>query len=598
MSSKQPSSWHQICQEQDNIVSLTPARLELVPERVLDRELRPNEVLQHTQEQLLQYRQLYEQLPAIYFVLDSSGIVLSVNRFGADLLGFTQEELINKSVFDLFVSCNTSPAEPPKGYEDGCQGHRTTVADAFISLFKAPATGKISNWEFRLDCRQSKIKWVKVVARILPGNEQNPMVLMVCEDITERKRSEDAYKESEQRFQTMANSAPVMLWMSGCDGLCNFFNEFWLQFTGRSIEQEKGIGWIDSVYPDDKLKCLQTYYSALNTQTKFQIEYRLRRADGEYRWILDTGTPRFTPSGEFAGYIGCSIDVTERKTVEAALHESQEAAQAQIEEMERLNRLKDEFLSTVSHELRTPLTNMKMAIQMLGIALGLEQSLLVESPKLKTSDSKSNLATGGIAVAKFDKVSRYFQILNNECDREINLINNFLDLQKLDINSKPLVLETVIVREWLMRAVELFKARNRNCQQNLQIHVTPNLPPLVCDPFSLERIIVELLTNACKFSPLDQEINISAQLKSQNIEFKIINTGVEIPESERDRIFDKFYRIPSNDPWKQGGTGLGLALVQKLTRYLGGIIEVESNSNLTCFTVLLPLRGEQEGSNS
>ncbi|PAX56970.1 sensor histidine kinase [Brunnivagina elsteri] len=560
MNRQQPSSWHQICQEQDNIVSLTPHHLELVPERVLDNKLRPNEVLQHTQEQLLWYRQLYEQLPSIYFVLDSSGIVLSVNRFGADLLGFTPSELINKPVFDLFASCD-----------------RTSLADALISLFKMPATAPTSNWEFRLDCRQSKIKWVKVVAKILPGNEQNPLILLVCEDITDRKRSEDAYQESEERFQNMANTTPVMLWMSGCDGLCNFFNQFWMQFTGRTIEQEKGIGWIDSVYPDDKLKCLQTYYSALNTRTKFQIEYRLRRADGEYRWILDTGTPRFIPSGEFAGYIGCSIDITERKTVEAALKSSQEAAKAQIDEMDRLNRLKDEFLSTVSHELRTPLTNMKMAIQMLGIALGLEQSLLVENPKLKTPDSKA---------------SRYFQILNNECDREINLINNFLDLQKLDIDSKPLVLETVIIRESLMRIVELFKARNRNCRSNLQIHVTPNLPPLVCDPFSLERIIMELLTNAAKFSPADQEIIITAQLKSQNIEFQVINTGVEIPELERDRIFDKFYRIPSNDPWKQGGTGLGLALIQKLTRYLGGTIEVESNSNLTCFTVLLPLRGE------
>jgi PAS domain S-box-containing protein len=589
MSRQQPFSWQQICQEQDNIVSLTPPHLELVPERVLDHQLRPHEVLQHTQEQLLWYRQLYEQLPSIYFVLDSSGIVLSVNRFGADLLGFTPEELIDKPVSDLFAS-----------------GDRTTLTNALISLFKMPAKAEIPNWEFRLDCLQSKIEWVKIVAQILPGNEQNPIILLVCEDITDRKRSEDAYKESEQRFQNMANTAPVMLWMSGCDGLCNFFNEFRLKFTGRTIEQEKGIGWIDGVYPDDKLKCLQTYYSALNTQAQFQIEYRLRRVDGEYRWILDTGTPRFTPSGEFTGYIGCSVDITERKTVEAALNASQEAAKAQIEEMEKLNRLKDEFLSTVSHELRTPLTNMKMAIQMLGIALGLEQSLLVASPKLKTTDSQSNLATEIIPrsfvdgfrpqklppVAKFDKVSRYFQILNNECDREINLINNFLDLQRLDIDSKPLVQETIIVREWLMRIVELFKARNRNRQQNLQIHITPNLPPLVCDPFSLERIIMELLTNACKFSPPDQEITIATQLKSQNIEFQVTNTGVEIPETERDRIFDKFYRIPSNDPWKQGGTGLGLALIQKLTRYLGGTIEVESNSNLTCFTVLLPLRGE------
>ncbi|MEA5570518.1 PAS domain-containing sensor histidine kinase [Calothrix sp. UHCC 0171] len=560
MSRKQPSSWHQICREQDNIVSLTPARLELVPERVLDSELRPHEVLQKTQDESLSYRQLYEQLPAIYLVLDHNGIILSVNQFGADSLGFSPEELIGKTVLNLFTSCD-----------------RMAVADALISLLTTSKTSKVNHGEFRLDCRQSHIAWVKVVAKTLPGDEQNPLILLVCEDITESKRWQDAYQESEQRFQIMANTAPMMLWKSGCDGLCNFVNEFWLQFTGRSFEQEQGIGWIDNVHPDEQLKCLQGYYSALKNRSQLQMEYRLRHADGEYRWILDTRTPTFTPSGEFTGYIGCCIDVSERKMVEVALLQSQESAQAQIEEMERLDRLKDEFLSTVSHELRTPLTNMKMAIQMLGIALGFEPNLLLENPPSQTHNSK---------------LFRYFQILNNECDREINLINNFLDLQKLDINSKPLVLETVIVQEWLVRVVELFKARHRHCQQNLQIHLNANLPLLVCDPFSLERIIIELLTNACKFSPLDAEITITAQVKSANIEFKVINTGVEIPASECDRIFDKFYRIPSNDPWKQGGTGLGLALVQKLSRYLGGTIAVESSSNQTCFTVLLPLRGE------
>jgi signal transduction histidine kinase len=99
--------------------------------------------------------------------------------------------------------------------------------------------------------------------------------------------------------------------------------------------------------------------------------------------------------------------------------------------------------------------------------------------------------------------------------------------------------------------------------------------------------LIELLTNACKFSPPNAEITVSAQLKSQNIQFQVINSGVEIPAVELARIFDKFYRIPSNDPWKQGGTGLGLALVEKLTKQMGGTIEVESGSNRTCFIIQL-----------
>lgn len=556
MSRNQPSSWHSVCQEQDNIVSLTPPRLELVPERASSDEFCSTEVALRLQNELLWYRKLYEQLPSIYLVLDGMGVILSINQVGAASLGYQKEELLRKPVFELFTP-----------------NDRKKLADVLIGLFKASSLNEVVNLEFRLNCPSSKIVWVKVVAKVLPQDEQNPNILMVCEDITAHKRSEDALRESEQRFQIMANTAPVMLWMAGRDGLYNFFNEFWLEFTGRDIKQEQGIGWLDAVYCDDKINCLQTYYSALNARAKFQMEYRLRRADGEYRWILDTGIPRFTPSGSFAGYIGCCIDITERKSVEVALCESEKAAKAQVDEMERLNRLKDEFLSTVSHELRTPLTNMKMAIQMLGITLNLEQTFF-ESPKSQTGNPKA---------------FRYFQILNNECDREINLINNFLDLQKLDTHVKPLVLETVIVQEWLVRIVELFKARNRNCQQSLHLNIDTKLPALVSDPFSLERILIELLTNACKFSPPGEEIIVDAKLKSQNVEFRVTNSGVEIPKQELERIFDKFYRIPSNDPWKQGGTGLGLALVQKLTKYLGGTLTVESESKRTCFIIQLPI---------
>ncbi len=144
--------------------------------------------------------------------------------------------------------------------------------------------------------------------------------------------------------------------------------------------------------------------------------------------------------------------------------------------------------------------------------------------------------------------------------------------------------------------IKLFNAHNRNCYQyELQLSIDPNLTTLICDPFSLERILIELLTNACKYSPLGERITITAQLKSNNFQLQMTNFGVEIPADELPRIFDKFYRIPSNDPKKQGGTGLGLALLQKLIKHLGGSIKVESRSNCTCFTIELPVRGVGSG---
>lgn len=551
MNLNQLVNWYQT--RRKPFVSVKSTGLELVPETTSDLENYTAEALRRTQEELDWYRTLYDQTPGIYFTLDTTGIILSVNQFGANSLGYAPRDLTQKSIFNIF---------------DGSERER--LSNVLAGLLKN-SSKEFEDWEFCLNGIDSKIKWVKVKARILLDVEQNPIILMICEDITAYKSQ--ASSQSEQSFRQLADSAPVMLWMTDEKGLHNFFNCSWLKLTGREFEQELGLGWLENVHPEDKNLYLEAYYQALEKQEKFKIKYRLKPSDGDYRWISDTGVPRFASDGKLEGYIGCCIDITECKKAEIAVNESQKARLARLEEMESLNHLKDEFLSTVSHELRTPLTNMKMAIQMLRIGLKKEQQ-----PN-ETSESMNN-----------SKISRYFQILNNECEREISLINNFLDLQRLDTSAKPLVQEKIEVPQWLERVVELYNARNRNCcRQKLKLAIKPNLPSIVCDPFSLERILVELLTNACKFSPTNEEIIVKAGIVSDNIQFQVINTGVEIPSAELPHIFDKFYRIPSNDPWKQGGTGLGLALVQKLTKHLGGLIEVESNSNRTCFSVKLPV---------
>jgi PAS domain S-box-containing protein len=138
----------------------------------------------------------------------------------------------------------------------------------------------------------------------------------VVRDITERYRAEEAVRESEERFRLVADTAPVLIWMSGPDKLCNYFNKPWLDFTGRLMEEELGNGWTKGVHPDDLERCLQTYTQFFDRREKFRMEYRLRRHDGEYRWILDIGVPRFDPDGAFAGYIGACVDVTDRKRAE------------------------------------------------------------------------------------------------------------------------------------------------------------------------------------------------------------------------------------------------------------------------------------------
>src|SRR5262249_51015409 len=139
----------------------------------------------------------------------------------------------------------------------------------------------------------------------------------------ERKRAEEALRVSEEKFRILADTAPVMIWMAGVDKLCNFFNKRWLDFTGRAMEKELGNGWTEGVHREDYNRCMEIYVSSFEAREPFEMEYRLRSYNGEYRWLLDHGVPRFSPSGDFLGYIGSCIDITERKEIEEALRASE-----------------------------------------------------------------------------------------------------------------------------------------------------------------------------------------------------------------------------------------------------------------------------------
>jgi PAS domain S-box-containing protein len=166
-----------------------------------------------------------------------------------------------------------------------------------------------------MDCHARPVSWSdEDVARCKLAGDAIASVL-------ERQRAEAALRESEERFRVMADSAPVMMWMSGIDKRCTDFNRGWLQFTGRTLEQEQGDGWAEGVFFDDLPGCLQTYLKSFDERRPFTMEYRLRRHDGAYRWITDVGVPRFLSDGSFAGYIGCCVDIEDRRAAEVARRE-------------------------------------------------------------------------------------------------------------------------------------------------------------------------------------------------------------------------------------------------------------------------------------
>ncbi|CAN5506431.1 hypothetical protein BH10BAC3_BH10BAC3_07430 [soil metagenome] len=185
------------------------------------------------------------------------------------------------------------------------------------------STGDIA-YESRIVWRDKSIHWVRVNARILKDENQKPYrILGTVMDITEQKFYIHQLEESEQRFKIIADSAPVMLWMSNTDMLSTFFNKSWLKYTGRRLEQELGNGWLESVHPDDLAGCTEVFTKAFFAQKEFYMEYRVRRHDGVYRWMSDYAIPRIDTNGVFLGHIGACMDIDEQKKLNEELTKSE-----------------------------------------------------------------------------------------------------------------------------------------------------------------------------------------------------------------------------------------------------------------------------------
>ncbi|MBD2412319.1 ATPase [Nostoc calcicola FACHB-389] len=239
--------------------------------------------------------------------------------------------------------------------------------------------------------------------------------------------------------------------------------------------------------------------------------------------------------------------------------------QAQVKELEKRDRLKNEFLRTLSQELRTPITSISLAAQTLESVLTPEEILEIEI------------------------VPQLLQILHNECARESKLINDLLTLTSLETEPNPPTLIAIDLQSWLHPIIETFRDVT-NCQrQQLNLSIDRTLPLLETDITDLERIVTELLNHACKYTPAEESITVSAELTADALELKITNSGIELTSNELSRIFEPFYHLSKHDPWKHSGTGLELALVQKMVRHLGGSISVESAAGQTSFTVKFPV---------
>lgn len=240
-------------------------------------------------------------------------------------------------------------------------------------------------------------------------------------------------------------------------------------------------------------------------------------------------------------------------------------SQIQVQELARLNLLKDDFLKTISHELRTPMSSIMLASETLEALLDKE----LDRHKSAT-------------------FTRVLDIFRSACDRQNRLIDDLLTLSYIDARKEMLTMQWIDLTIWLPQIVESFEQTIERQQQALVVDLDPNLPQFKSDISIIKRVVTELLNNACKYTPIEESIIIGGSATNEGIKLSVCNTGVEIPSSEQQRVFDRFYRIPNRDPWKYGGTGIGLALVKNLVELLGGTVELNSQPGKTTFTIVIP----------
>ncbi|MGB3189546.1 MAG: PAS domain S-box protein [Limnoraphis sp.] len=263
------------------------------------------------------YRRLIETTIEGVWMIDIANKTTFVNQQMATMLGCGVEEMLGKSMFEFVDDENWEIA---------------------VANLERQRLGISEQHDFKFRRQTGEILWTSFnTAPIFDSLGQYVGAFAMITDITKRKQIEEALRESEEQFRLMADHAPVLIWISGNDTQRYFFNQSWLSFTGRTLEQEVGNGWIENIHPEDREEFLKVYQQKFQLRECFSLEYRLRRADGECRWLLETGIPQVNQSQEFTGYIGSCIDITESKKIRQQLREINDQLRDGMNALEQRN---------------------------------------------------------------------------------------------------------------------------------------------------------------------------------------------------------------------------------------------------------------------
>lgn len=456
------------------------------------------------------YRAFVESMQQGAVTLDSGGVILFCNPFGLDLLRLSSHQVVGRMLRE-FVAANDRPA-----------------FDAMVSQARlGTVTGETS-------IARDDGTVVPVLLAMNPlALDQMSAVSVLVTDLTERRHHEALWqaqnelRESEEKFRTLAETLPQVVWTSDADGKLDYVNARWTQYTGLTLAQTLAPEGAASLHQDDAAPVLARWREAIRSGAPFESQIRLRRAsDGAYRWFLCRALPVRDSSGRIVKWFGTSTDVDD--------------------ELQAMRR-KDEFVATLAHELRNPLAPIRNAVQVLSLNEQLD-------PDLRTARD----------------------IIARQVTQMTRLIDDLLDVSRISLNRLQLRKERVELAKVVAQAVETIGPRAEASELELSIEL-PDKPVYVeADPIRLAQVFANLLDNACKYTERGGRVVLAVVLEGTEVVVRVRDTGIGIAPDFLPHLFDKFSQAVPALERAQGGLGIGLALVQGLLELHGGVVSAHS----------------------
>jgi len=383
------------------------------------------------------------------------------------------------------------------------------------------------------------------------------------QEILERQRILEILRQSEERYRYLAEAIPQLVWTTNANGECDFFNQNWCEYTGLTLEQSLGSGWLAALHPDDIQNADEVWSNAVKNSTIYNNEYRFKRAfDGSYRWQLARGLPLKDEQGIVVKWFGTCTDIHEQKQIleeRAHLLELEQVARAKAE---TANRIKDEFLAVLSHELRTPLNAI------------LGWSKLLQTGRLNQAKTSEALAT-----------------IERNANLQVQLIEDLLDISRILQGKLTLDITKINLESTILSALQTMRLAAEAKLIEVSTVFEPLMGEVMGDSTRLQQVVWNLLSNAVKFTPKGGKVEVRLKQADGYAQIIVSDTGKGISAGFLPYVFDYFRQADSTSTRNFGGLGLGLAIVRNIVEIHGGIIKADSHGEDkgATFTVSLPL---------